>query len=206
MEQSAWTHPKTIHQSGTQNAWLAQTEVTPGAEVSGKVYLRPFRGERVTRDFKFRLPSSLGKGEHRIMLSDAESLNRMQMDREPVKDPKLEAAIQSMETAYRMQTEAPEVFDIRKESDATLKLYAADRPDGDARLIVNQATSQASGERTAETLRRACGTFLGRAPEFAGIIRRDHRVPDAIRRQALLLSRHPISPAGADVERIAAKL
>jgi hypothetical protein len=28
-----------------------------------------------------------------------------------------------METAYRMQTEAPEVFDIRKESDATLKLY-----------------------------------------------------------------------------------
>ena len=32
-------------------------------------------------------------------------------------------AIQSMETAYRMQTEAPEVFDIRKESEATLKLY-----------------------------------------------------------------------------------
>jgi len=28
-----------------------------------------------------------------------------------------------METAYRMQTEAPEVFDIRKESQATLELY-----------------------------------------------------------------------------------
>ncbi len=28
-----------------------------------------------------------------------------------------------METAYRMQTEAPDVFDIRKESEATLKLY-----------------------------------------------------------------------------------
>jgi uncharacterized protein (DUF1501 family) len=28
-----------------------------------------------------------------------------------------------METAYRMQTEAPDVFDIRKESAATLKLY-----------------------------------------------------------------------------------
>jgi hypothetical protein len=28
-----------------------------------------------------------------------------------------------MEVAYRMQTEAPEVFDIRKESKATLDLY-----------------------------------------------------------------------------------
>jgi uncharacterized protein (DUF1501 family) len=28
-----------------------------------------------------------------------------------------------METAYRMQTEAPEVFDIRKETEATQKLY-----------------------------------------------------------------------------------
>ncbi len=40
-----------------------------------------------------------------------------------VRDPQLEAAIKSMETAYRMQTEAPEVFDVRKESEATLKMY-----------------------------------------------------------------------------------
>ena len=52
-----------------------------------------------------------------------ETLNRLQLEREPVPDAKLEAAISSMETAYRMQTEAPEVFDIRKESEATLKLY-----------------------------------------------------------------------------------
>jgi hypothetical protein len=38
-------------------------------------------------------------------------------------DPQLEAAISSMEVAYKMQTEAPEVFDIRKESEATLKMY-----------------------------------------------------------------------------------
>ena len=31
--------------------------------------------------------------------------------------------IKSMEVAYRMQTEAPEVFDVRKESQATLDLY-----------------------------------------------------------------------------------
>jgi hypothetical protein len=40
-----------------------------------------------------------------------------------VVDPQLEAAMQSMEVAYRMQTEAPEVFDIRKESKGTLELY-----------------------------------------------------------------------------------
>ena len=43
--------------------------------------------------------------------------------REQIKDPQLDAAINSMEVAYRMQTEAPEVFDIRKESKATLEMY-----------------------------------------------------------------------------------
>jgi hypothetical protein len=38
-------------------------------------------------------------------------------------DPQLEATIGSMETAYRMQTEAPDVFDVRKESAATIKMY-----------------------------------------------------------------------------------
>ena len=37
--------------------------------------------------------------------------------------PELEATIQSMEVAFRMQTEAPEVFDTRKESPATLAKY-----------------------------------------------------------------------------------
>ncbi|SPE41834.1 conserved exported hypothetical protein [Candidatus Sulfopaludibacter sp. SbA3] len=38
-------------------------------------------------------------------------------------DQQVEASIKSMEIAYRMQTEAPEVFDVRKESQATLDLY-----------------------------------------------------------------------------------
>jgi hypothetical protein len=61
--------------------------------------------------------------EQRRELDLLEALDRMQMNREPVRDPQLEATIQSMEVAYRMQTEAPEVFDIRKESKATLDLY-----------------------------------------------------------------------------------
>jgi hypothetical protein len=65
----------------------------------------------------FRLP------EQRRELDLLAELDRMRNQRESIRDPQLEAAISSMEVAYRMQTEAPDVFDIRKESEATLKLY-----------------------------------------------------------------------------------
>ncbi len=91
---------------------------------------------------------------------------------------------------------------------AVLKLHAADlapeKSGGDVRVVVNQAASQAAGEKTFATLARACQAFLGRAPECAGVVRRDDRVREAIRRQSLLLTRHPTSPAAADVERLAA--
>lgn len=89
---------------------------------------------------------------------------------------------------------------------AAVKLHAADRPGGDARLVVNQVTNSAAGERTAATLGRACTAFLGRAPAVAGYVRRDPHVGDAIRRQAPLLTRHPNCAASGDVEGIAAGL
>jgi len=42
-------------------------------------------------------------------------------------DAALAARIKSFETAYSMQKEAPEAFDLSKESDATLKLYGLER-------------------------------------------------------------------------------
>ncbi len=66
---------------------------------------------------KFTLP------EQRRELDLLAQLDALRADRAQLQDPQLDAAIQSMETAYRMQTEAPDVFDIRKESEATLKLY-----------------------------------------------------------------------------------
>ncbi|MBK9167135.1 MAG: DUF1501 domain-containing protein [Bryobacterales bacterium] len=44
-------------------------------------------------------------------------------------DPELEARIEAFELAFRMQTEAPEAFDISKESEATRKLYGMDEPE-----------------------------------------------------------------------------
>ena len=86
---------------------------------------------------------------------------------------------------------------------AVLKLAALDRPGGDVRIVVNQASTPAAGQRTYLTLAKACATFLGRRPALAGIIRRDDHVRDAIRRQMLLQVRHPISNAAQDVERLA---
>jgi hypothetical protein len=42
-------------------------------------------------------------------------------------DPSLAARVKSFETAFGMQQQAPEVFDLSKESDATHKLYGLER-------------------------------------------------------------------------------
>ncbi len=89
---------------------------------------------------------------------------------------------------------------------AVLKLHEAAARGDTARIVVNQAASRAAGERTYATLARACASFLGRTPPCAGVIRRDDRVREAIRRQTLLLTRHPATAAAADVEALAAAL
>jgi hypothetical protein len=61
-----------------ENAWVGDAEARPGDTVPVKVFLRPYRGESLERDFTVTLPAGLAKGDHRILLSDAETLNRMQ--------------------------------------------------------------------------------------------------------------------------------
>jgi flagellar biosynthesis protein FlhG len=89
---------------------------------------------------------------------------------------------------------------------AVLKLYASDAQVLNAGIVVNNASTRAAGERTYQTLARACDTFLGHKPPCLGIVRRDDHVRDAIRRQTLLLERHPNCPAAADVGAVASAL
>ncbi|GAA0606770.1 MinD/ParA family protein [Craurococcus roseus] len=89
---------------------------------------------------------------------------------------------------------------------AVLKLHRRDRPGGDARLVVNQATDRVAGERTWQSLNRACASFLGGGVRLAGVLRRDPRVADAIRRQTPFLSRHPAGPLASDVEALRAAI
>ncbi|WP_203075151.1 nucleotide-binding protein [Falsiroseomonas ponticola] len=86
---------------------------------------------------------------------------------------------------------------------AVLKLHAQDAPRAEARLVVNLAAGAASGQATHATLDAAARRFLGRAVPLAGVIRRDAKVPDAIRHQTPLLTRHPGSAAAKDVAALA---
>jgi len=61
-----------------ENAWVADPDVRPGEVAPLKVFLRPYRGELIERSFTVKIPDGLARGDHRILLSDAETLNRMQ--------------------------------------------------------------------------------------------------------------------------------
>jgi flagellar biosynthesis protein FlhG len=89
---------------------------------------------------------------------------------------------------------------------AVLKLFWRDAPAGDARLVVNLASATVPGQRTHAALEAAARRFLDRGLPLAGIIRRDARVPDAIRHQTPLLTRHPDSAAARDVTALAKAL
>jgi flagellar biosynthesis protein FlhG len=89
---------------------------------------------------------------------------------------------------------------------AVLKLLARDAPDSAPRLVVNLAPSAGAAQRVHGTLEAATRRFLGRGLAQGGHIRRDAKVPEAIRAQAPLLTRHPTSAAAADVSAIARSL
>jgi flagellar biosynthesis protein FlhG len=89
---------------------------------------------------------------------------------------------------------------------AVLKLLARDAPDSAPRLVVNLAASAAAAQRVHGTLEAATRRFLGRVLAQGGHIRRDAKVPETIRAQTPLLTRHPTSAAAADVSAIARSL
>ncbi len=59
-----------------ENAWAEKTEVYAGDELAGKVFLRPYRGERIEKQFRVKVPAGIPRGPLRLMLSDADTLNR----------------------------------------------------------------------------------------------------------------------------------
>ena len=89
---------------------------------------------------------------------------------------------------------------------AFIKMMHADKPGAGLQVVVNAATTEGDGQRTYQTLAKACQSFLSVSPVLAGIVRRDRNVPAAVRAQAPLLTRSPTSEAAADVEAIARRL
>jgi len=86
---------------------------------------------------------------------------------------------------------------------AFIKLTHNERPDADIKVVTNMVNSTTEGERTYNTLNKACQGFLKYSPDHLGIVRRDDKVRGAIRAQQSILSRSPNSPAAEDVKQIA---
>lgn len=61
-----------------ESAWIADNKVVPGSQVPVKVFLRPYRGDRVERTVDVKIPPGLPRGEHQILFSDADTLSRFQ--------------------------------------------------------------------------------------------------------------------------------
>ncbi len=115
-------------------------------------------------------------------------------------DPATRSLAASADTLLVVATDEPTSL---TDAYAVLKLHRRDAPAADARLVVNQAADQASGLRTWATLSRACESFLGGGVPLAGVVRRDPKVPESIRRQTPLLTRHPGCTAAQDVVALA---
>ncbi len=89
---------------------------------------------------------------------------------------------------------------------AFIKVTNADQPASNIRIVVNMANSTREGERTYNTIFKACEGFLKISPPLLGVVRRDPKVREAIRSQSSVLTRFPTSEAVSDVEAIADKL
>jgi hypothetical protein len=61
-----------------ESAWMATNEVDAGSEIPVKVFLRPYRGDRIERTVLVKIPAGMPQGDHRIQFSDAATLDRTQ--------------------------------------------------------------------------------------------------------------------------------
>jgi hypothetical protein len=61
-----------------ETVWTPTTEVEAGTEIPVKVFLRPYRGERIERSLTVKIPAWMPRGEHRLLFSDADTLDRSQ--------------------------------------------------------------------------------------------------------------------------------
>jgi flagellar biosynthesis protein FlhG len=89
---------------------------------------------------------------------------------------------------------------------AFIKLANAAGHADTAHIVVNMADSERSGQRTIETLQRACENFLKLKPPALGIVRHDRHVREAVRFQTPLLTRSPHCDAAGDISDIAARV
>lgn len=92
-----------------ESAWIANPDVEVGQEIPVKVFLRRWRGERLERTIKVHVPNDFPSGQHRILLSDGDTLNRTQ----------------SYAASANRFIEIPEIASLINQERSNNKLYAS---------------------------------------------------------------------------------
>jgi len=109
----------------------------------------------------------------------------------------------SVDTILVITTDEPTAM---TDAYAFIKISHMELPNLDMRVVINMANSIREGERTYNTILKACQGFLKFSPPLAGVIRRDNKVLESIRKQTSILVRYPNTEAANDVESIVKKL
>jgi hypothetical protein len=91
----------------------------PGAYAGTYVNIHEMRPDRIIRDLQNQ---ELSRDQQRQQVDLLTDMNRRHLDRQG-QDQQLEASIQAMEMAFRMQFAVPEAFDLGQETKETLDLY-----------------------------------------------------------------------------------
>lgn len=63
--------------SAIDGAWADRSEVQPGQTIKIKILLRPYRGAPYLQEIPVTIPAQAARGNLQILVSDADSLNRM---------------------------------------------------------------------------------------------------------------------------------
>ena len=105
---------------------LFATSFLPGAYQGTPIGSSPMAVDDIMENpIDHVLPQGGTGEEQKLELEFLRESNRRHADERRF-DPDLEARIQAFELAFRMQAEAPEAFDVSRESEATRKLYGLD--------------------------------------------------------------------------------
>lgn len=89
---------------------------------------------------------------------------------------------------------------------AFIKLTLQDDPNAKFRIVVNYAETLKEGNQTYTKLVQACKNFLNIEPDLLGIVRKDMKIQESIRRQAPFLSSKSPTKACEDMMALAKNL
>ena len=115
----------TLSHGGAKNFGSA---FLPGAFQATPIGHSGLKVEDIMKEpIEYLLNKKMTAEEQRFELDMLQNINRRHLEMRQ-HDPQLEARINAFELAFRMQTEAPDIFKIDQESEATKKLYGLDNP------------------------------------------------------------------------------